>query len=180
MGEDPGGGVLAGGVAIAAPGADGWYVDPHGPAESCGFVSWLVSAPQPDTTAAVTTAAMTAVDKVAPRGGVAPAMVPLTVSIDVRHHRVRRAVRSHFSRVWQAGVHEARRAASDETNPPRPRPHLPRGRLHDPPRHLPRIMVGLRNLAIGVHRQDGHTYIAAALRRTSRDHQRPLTALGPT
>ncbi|MGW3510525.1 ISAs1 family transposase [Streptomyces sp. NPDC000994] len=44
--------------------------------------------------------------------------------------------------------------------------------------HLPRIMAGLRNLAIGVHRQDGHTNIAAALRRASRDHQRPLTALG--
>ncbi|MFF1520465.1 transposase, partial [Streptomyces sp. NPDC058305] len=24
-------------------------------------------------------------------------------------------------------------------------------------RHLPRVMAGLRNLAIGVHRQDGHT-----------------------
>ncbi|MFJ5220692.1 ISAs1 family transposase [Streptomyces sp. NPDC088354] len=47
-------------------------------------------------------------------------------------------------------------------------------------RHLPRVMAGLRNLAIGVHRQDGHTNIAAALRRTSRDHQRPLTALGLT
>ncbi|GGY18776.1 hypothetical protein GCM10010358_82350 [Streptomyces minutiscleroticus] len=47
-------------------------------------------------------------------------------------------------------------------------------------RHLPRVMAGLRNLAIGVHRQDGHANIAAALRRTGRDHQRPLTALGPT
>lgn len=45
-------------------------------------------------------------------------------------------------------------------------------------RHLPRVMAGLRNLAIGVHRQDGHSNIAAALRRTGRDHQRPLTALG--
>ena len=45
-------------------------------------------------------------------------------------------------------------------------------------RHLPRVMVGLRNLAIGVLRQDGHTNIAAALRRTARDHMRPLTALG--
>ncbi|MEU2462474.1 MULTISPECIES: transposase [Streptomyces] len=44
-------------------------------------------------------------------------------------------------------------------------------------RHLPRVMAGLRNLAIGVHRQDGHTNIAAAL-RTGRDHQRPLTAPG--
>ncbi|MGV9916439.1 hypothetical protein ACWDUK_04285 [Streptomyces cellulosae] len=41
-------------------------------------------------------------------------------------------------------------------------------------------MAGLRNLAIGVHRQDGHTNIAAALRRTARDHLRPLTALGLT
>jgi predicted transposase YbfD/YdcC len=44
-------------------------------------------------------------------------------------------------------------------------------------RCLPRIMASLRNLAIGVHRQDGHTNIAAALRRTARDHLRPLTAL---
>jgi predicted transposase YbfD/YdcC len=47
-------------------------------------------------------------------------------------------------------------------------------------RNLPRVMAGLRNLAIGIHRQDGHTNIAAALRRTGRDHQRPLTALGLT
>ncbi|MFE9313163.1 hypothetical protein ACH4VM_36190 [Streptomyces sp. NPDC020792] len=39
-------------------------------------------------------------------------------------------------------------------------------------------MAGLRNLAIGVHRQGGGTDIAAALRRASLDHQRPLTALG--
>ncbi|WP_238698187.1 hypothetical protein [Streptomyces sp. E5N91] len=45
--------------------------------------------------------------------------------------------------------------------------------------HLPRVMAGLRNLAIGVHRQDGHTDIAA-LHRTGRDHQRPLPALGLT
>ncbi|MER6678776.1 hypothetical protein [Streptomyces sp. NPDC000983] len=44
--------------------------------------------------------------------------------------------------------------------------------------HLPRVMAGLRNLAIGVHRQDGHTNIAAALRHTARNHLRPLTALG--
>jgi len=47
-------------------------------------------------------------------------------------------------------------------------------------RHLPRSMAGLRNLAIGVHRQDGHTNIAAALRHTGRSHQRSLTALGLT
>ncbi|MFF8102818.1 transposase [Streptomyces sp. NPDC016640] len=29
-------------------------------------------------------------------------------------------------------------------------------------RHLPRVMAGLRNLAIGVHPQDGHTDIGAA------------------
>ncbi|WP_437099845.1 ISAs1 family transposase [Streptomyces sp. enrichment culture] len=46
--------------------------------------------------------------------------------------------------------------------------------------HLPRIMAGLRNLAIGVHRQDGHTNIAAALRHTARDWRRPLAALGIT
>ncbi|MGQ4404058.1 hypothetical protein ACN6K4_005660 [Streptomyces hayashii] len=39
-------------------------------------------------------------------------------------------------------------------------------------------MAGLRNLAISVHRQDGHTNIAAALRHTVRNHLRPLTALG--
>ena len=43
---------------------------------------------------------------------------------------------------------------------------------------LPRVMAGLRNLANGVHRQDGHTNIAAALRHTARDCHRPLTALG--
>ncbi|WP_247697527.1 hypothetical protein [Streptomyces sp. b94] len=47
-------------------------------------------------------------------------------------------------------------------------------------RHLPRVMTGLRNLAIGAHRHNGHTNIAAALRRTGRDHQRPLITLGPT
>ncbi|WP_338686574.1 ISAs1 family transposase [Streptomyces acidiscabies] len=45
---------------------------------------------------------------------------------------------------------------------------------------LPRTMASLRNLAIGVHRQDGHTNIAAALRHTARDYRRPLTALGLT
>ncbi|MDX2937959.1 ISAs1 family transposase [Streptomyces ipomoeae] len=45
---------------------------------------------------------------------------------------------------------------------------------------LPRVMAGLRNLAIGIHRQDGHTNIAAALRHTARDCRRPLTALGLT
>jgi hypothetical protein len=44
--------------------------------------------------------------------------------------------------------------------------------------HLPRIMAALRNLAISVHRQDGHTNIAAALRHTARDWRRPLAALG--
>jgi len=42
-------------------------------------------------------------------------------------------------------------------------------------RHLPRVMAGLRNLAIGVHRQDGHTNIAAALCHTARNHLRPST-----
>ncbi|MEV6761929.1 hypothetical protein AB0N16_15035 [Streptomyces sp. NPDC051105] len=46
--------------------------------------------------------------------------------------------------------------------------------------HLPRTMASLRNLAISVHRQDGHTNIAAALRHNARDCQRPLTALGLT
>ncbi|MER5835331.1 hypothetical protein ABT116_32005 [Streptomyces sp. NPDC002130] len=36
------------------------------------------------------------------------------------------------------------------------------------------------NLAIGVHRQDGHTHIAAALRHIARDWRRPLGALGLT
>lgn len=46
--------------------------------------------------------------------------------------------------------------------------------------HLPRVMAGLRNLAIGIHRQDGHPNIAAALRHTARNHLRPLTTLGLT
>ncbi|MCZ4117932.1 ISAs1 family transposase [Streptomyces sp. H39-S7] len=46
--------------------------------------------------------------------------------------------------------------------------------------HLPRTMAGLRNLAISIFRQNGDTNIAAALRHTGRDHQRPLTALGLT
>ncbi|MFD6183756.1 hypothetical protein [Streptomyces goshikiensis] len=41
-------------------------------------------------------------------------------------------------------------------------------------------MASLRNLAIGVHRKDGATNIAAALRRAARDYRRPLTALGLT
>ncbi|MEU9949564.1 ISAs1 family transposase [Streptomyces sp. NPDC047939] len=43
--------------------------------------------------------------------------------------------------------------------------------------HLPRTMTSLRNLAIGVHRQDGAANMAAALRRAARDYRRPLTAL---
>jgi predicted transposase YbfD/YdcC len=46
--------------------------------------------------------------------------------------------------------------------------------------HLPRTMASLRNLAIGTHRQDGRTNIAAALRHTARDYRRPLSALGLT
>ena len=45
---------------------------------------------------------------------------------------------------------------------------------------LPRAMASLRNLAIGVLRQDGKTNIAAALRHASRDYRRPLRALGLT
>ncbi|MGW2089927.1 hypothetical protein [Streptomyces sp. NPDC001880] len=41
-----------------------------------------------------------------------------------------------------------------------------------------RVLNQLFNLAIGVHHQDGHADIAAALRRTGRDHQRPLTTPG--
>ncbi|WP_326701504.1 ISAs1 family transposase [Streptomyces sp. NBC_01754] len=43
---------------------------------------------------------------------------------------------------------------------------------------LPRTMAGLRNLAIGLHRQDGARNIAAALRHAARDCHRPLAALG--
>lgn len=46
--------------------------------------------------------------------------------------------------------------------------------------HLPRTMASLRNLAISLHRQAGHTNIAAALRHTARDHRRPLATLGLT
>ncbi|MFB7559220.1 ISAs1 family transposase [Streptomyces brevispora] len=45
---------------------------------------------------------------------------------------------------------------------------------------LPRTMASLRNLAISVFRQNDETNIAAALRRTSRDYRRPLSALGLT
>jgi len=45
---------------------------------------------------------------------------------------------------------------------------------------LPRTMASLRNLAVSVHRQNGETNIAAALRRTARDYHRPLSALGLT
>lgn len=45
---------------------------------------------------------------------------------------------------------------------------------------LPRTMASLRNLAISLFRQNGETNIAAALRHTSRDYRRPLTALGLT
>ena len=46
--------------------------------------------------------------------------------------------------------------------------------------HLPRTMAGLRNLAVSLFRQNGETNIAAALRHTSRDYHRPLSALGLT
>ncbi|WP_224352703.1 ISAs1 family transposase [Streptomyces olivaceus] len=45
---------------------------------------------------------------------------------------------------------------------------------------LPRVMAGLRNLAIGVHRQDGDTNTAAALCQSARDYRRPLASLGLT
>jgi len=41
----------------------------------------------------------------------------------------------------------------------------------------PRVMAGLRNLAISTLRLAGHTNIAAALRHTARNHTRPLTLL---
>jgi predicted transposase YbfD/YdcC len=44
----------------------------------------------------------------------------------------------------------------------------------------PRVMAGLRNLAIGVLRLAGHANIAAGLRHTARDHARSLTLLGIT
>ncbi|OIK23131.1 hypothetical protein VT52_034215 [Streptomyces malaysiense] len=43
---------------------------------------------------------------------------------------------------------------------------------------LPRVMATLRNLAISVFRQDGHTNIAAATRHQARHPGRPLTTLG--
>ncbi|MFD3821227.1 hypothetical protein [Streptomyces sp. NPDC058625] len=45
---------------------------------------------------------------------------------------------------------------------------------------LPRVMAGLRNLAISVLRQDGRTNIAAATRHHARHPGRPLAALGWT
>ncbi|WAL63900.1 ISAs1 family transposase [Amycolatopsis cynarae] len=41
----------------------------------------------------------------------------------------------------------------------------------------PRVMASLRNLAISTHRLNGATNIAAALRHTARNHNRPLTLL---
>lgn len=41
----------------------------------------------------------------------------------------------------------------------------------------PRVMAGLRNLAISALRLAGHTNIAAGLRHTAREHTRPLTLL---
>jgi hypothetical protein len=41
-------------------------------------------------------------------------------------------------------------------------------------------MASLRSLAISIFRQNGQTNVAAALRRTSRDYQRPLSTLGLT
>lgn len=41
-------------------------------------------------------------------------------------------------------------------------------------------MASLRNLAVGVHRQNGQTNMAAGLRRAARDYRRPLAALGLT
>lgn len=46
-------------------------------------------------------------------------------------------------------------------------------------RNLPRTTAGPRNLAIGIHRQNGHTNIAAAVRRGARDFTRPITAATP-
>lgn len=46
--------------------------------------------------------------------------------------------------------------------------------------HLPRTMTGLRDLGISLFRQNGETDIAAALRHTSRDHHRALSALSLT
>ncbi|MFI0733755.1 hypothetical protein ACH4S9_32860 [Streptomyces sp. NPDC021225] len=42
------------------------------------------------------------------------------------------------------------------------------------------MMASLSNLAIGLHRQNGHRNIAAALRHTARDYRRSLTGLGLT
>ncbi|MFK0120827.1 hypothetical protein [Streptomyces sp. NPDC090994] len=42
------------------------------------------------------------------------------------------------------------------------------------------MMATLRNLSISVLRQDDHTNMAADCRYTSREPQRPLTALGIT
>ncbi|MGW5114018.1 hypothetical protein ACWEQ8_00970 [Streptomyces noursei] len=47
-------------------------------------------------------------------------------------------------------------------------------------RHLPCVMAGLRNLAIGIHRQAGHANIGAARRHTARNHPRPRTTPGMT
>ncbi|GAA2123810.1 ISAs1 family transposase [Streptomyces synnematoformans] len=64
------------------------------------------------------------------------------------HQPAARHNHRHGTRHMDPRPPEARKPA-----PPCPGPHLPRGRVEDPyPPPAPRIMDGLRNLAIGVHR----------------------------
>ena len=44
--------------------------------------------------------------------------------------------------------------------------------------NAPRVMAGMRNLAISALRLAGHTNIAAALRHAAHDFDRPLHLLG--
>ncbi|MEV5645603.1 hypothetical protein AB0L67_36660 [Streptomyces flaveolus] len=68
---------------------------------------------------------------------------------------------------WRHSARHVDQRALEDRKPsaPRPGPHLPRGRLHNPYRPSPaRHGRPAQSLAIGVHRQDGHTTITEALR----------------
>ena len=54
-------------------------------------------------------------------------------------------------------------------NRPRPRRHPPRGLIQSPGRLRPRALATLRNLVMGLIRQDGHHGIAATIRDAEYD-----------
>ncbi|GAA2360747.1 hypothetical protein GCM10010246_59100 [Streptomyces cuspidosporus] len=108
------------------------------------------------------------------------------------HRRaVRDAPRRHLPRTRNPAPRLTKDIAPRHTRASAPAAPLPTARIGPYPHHhtlfalvdpdarpLPRVMAGLRNLALGTHRQEGHTDIAAALRRTARDYRPPSAALG--